>query len=122
MAEEGMEREDGLTLNEYQRLAARTINKARLTRIGWMEHALHGLSAEVGELHGLYQKEMQGHSLDEEHLMKECGDILWMLAEFCTGMGWDLDQVARVNILKLMDRYPDGFTEERSLHRKEGDV
>lgn len=68
-----------MTGNEYQRLAARTINKS-LTRGERESHALHGLAAEIGELHGLYQKAYQGHSLEEEHAKKEVGDILWMIA------------------------------------------
>jgi len=110
-----------MTLNEYQEQAARTINhsnhKAEIIR-----HALHGLTAEVGELHGIYQKKYQGHPDTEEHKMKECGDILWMLAEYCTGNGWTLDDVAVLNIAKLRERYPDGFDPEKSLHRKDGDI
>lgn len=111
-----------MTLNEYQKLAERTINKRMLRPRGWVAHALHGLSAEVGELHGLFQKEMQGHPNSEAEQKKELGDILWMCAEYCTGMGWEMDEVAALNIEKLKRRYPDGFSVERSLHREEGDV
>ena len=54
--------------------------------------------------------------------MKECGDILWMLAELLTAKGYTLDDVARMNIDKLRARYPDGFDTEHSLHRKVNDV
>lgn len=68
-----------MTGNEYQKLASRTMKK------GWSDnrdaardHALHLLSAEVGELHALYQKEYQGHGVpDRTHILKECGDIAW---------------------------------------------
>lgn len=110
-----------MELSEYQKQAARTINPA-LNREDKTRHALFGLTAEVGEINGLYQKQYQGHEIDTEHLVKEIGDALWMLAELCTANDLVLDVVARMNILKLMDRYPDGFSEERSLHRKEGDV
>lgn len=53
---------------------------------------------------------------------KETGDILWFVAEYCTAMGWKLDDIAQMNIEKLRRRYPDGFEAERSLHRMEGDV
>lgn len=85
-------------------------------------HALHGMSAEVGELHGLYQKKHQGHGFDEEHAKKEVGDILWMIAEYCTANGWNLEDIMQLNIDKLRERYPDGFDPERSLHRAEGDI
>lgn len=108
-------------LNEYQQAAARTIGKDMLP--GEIEtHALHGMVAEIGEIHGLYQKVYQGHEADNEHLKKEVGDLLWFIAEYCTACGWDLEEVARLNIAKLKARYPDGFEAERSLHRAEGDV
>ena len=110
-----------MTGNEYQRLAARTINKS-LTRGERESHALHGLAAEIGELHGLYQKAYQGHNLEEEHAKKEVGDILWMIAEYCTANVWDLDDIMQLNIDKLRARYPEGFDAEHSLQRKEGDI
>lgn len=108
-----------MTLDEYQMDAARTISAQG---DGVLQHALHGLSAEVGELHGIYQKVYQGHPMNTEHIQKEAGDILWMLAELCTAYGWSLSDIARMNIEKLRRRYPDGFDPERSLHRTEGDV
>lgn len=109
-----------MQMNEYQRLAARTVGS--LDCIGMECHALHGVSAEVGEIHSLYQKEYQGHIMDEKHLMKEVGDLLWFIAELCTAKGWALADVAQMNIDKLLERYPAGFEVEKSLHRREGDV
>ena len=107
--------------NEYQQLAARTINK-KLNKNAIEDHALKGMVAEVGELNGIYQKAYQGHMIDVEHLKKECGDILWMIAEYCTANGWELEDVMQMNIDKLKARYPEGFSAEKSLHRKEGDI
>lgn len=36
--------------------------------------------------------------------------------------GWSLDDIMRMNIDKLKERYPDGFKAEQSLHRKAGDI
>ena len=116
-----MEGEPDMTLNEYQKAAARTINPA-LYPEQMLDHAIHGMAGEVGEIHSLFQKAFQGHPLDPEHLKKELGDELWMLAEACTAMGWTLEDIAKTNISKLNDRYPDGFSADRSLHRKEGDI
>lgn len=109
------------SLNDYQKDAARTIPTP--DEPGAMKnHALFGLCSEVGELHGLYQKLYQGHKFDKDHAKKELGDILWMVAEYATAMGWSLEDVAKINIEKLQKRYPDGFDSEKSLHREEGDV
>ena len=114
-------RDCGMTLNEYQRLARRTMNPA-LSHEETSRHALHGMCAEVGEIHSLYQKFYQGHEMDAEHVKKEVGDLLWMVAEFCTVNGWKMSDVAQMNIDKLKARYPAGFAAENSLHRAEGDV
>ncbi|MBP3427152.1 MAG: nucleoside triphosphate pyrophosphohydrolase family protein [Clostridia bacterium] len=110
-----------MQMNEYQRLAARTINP-KLHSTQQMYHALHGMTSEVGEIHGLFQKDYQGHAIDPQHMKKELGDLLWFIAEFCTAMDWTLEEVGRENIVKLMERYPEGFSTGKSLHRKEGDI
>lgn len=109
------------TLNGYQQAAARTISRD-LTLSEIETHALHGMVAEIGELHGLYQKVYQGHQADDVHLKKELGDLLWFIAEYCTACDWSLAEVAQMNIDKLKRRYPDGFDAEHSLHRQEGDI
>nr|DAR29933.1 MAG TPA: NTP-PPase-like protein [Caudoviricetes sp.] len=109
-----------MTINEYQKLAIRTCNIDNADRK--IHHALHGMVGEIGELHSLYQKLYQGHDLDEEHLKKECGDLLWFIVEYADAHGWKLDDIAQLNIDKLKKRYPHGFEAERSLHRQEGDI
>ena len=111
-----------MTPNEYQKLAMRTCNLLHSPLDDMACHAVFGLTSEAGEVAGLFQKWYQGHELDEEHLMKEIGDCLWMIAELCTAYGISLEDVMQLNIDKLRARYPDGFSEEKSLHRAEGDV
>lgn len=110
-----------MKMNDYQRLAARTINPD-LLEFEQSAHALHLISAECGELHGIYQKMYQGHDADDEHIKKELGDLMWGIAELCTAYGWKLGDIAQMNIDKLKERYPNGFEAERSLHRKAGDI
>lgn len=110
-----------MTANEYQRLAARTINY-ELDDAEKAEHALHGMVGEIGEIHSIYQKYFQGHEIDIDHLMKETGDLLWFIAEYCTAHGWNLEDVMQMNIDKLKARFPEGFEADKSLNRKEGDI
>lgn len=110
-----------MTGNEYQKLASRTIPDVFCHR-DCEYHALHGMVGEIGELHSIYQKCYQGHNFEDEHTKKELGDLLWFIAEYCTGMGWELDEVMQMNIDKLKARYPEGFDADRSLHRKRGDI
>lgn len=110
-----------MELNKYQELAGRTINK-KLSYNAMGKHALLGLCGEVGELQSLYQKVYQGHMLDLEHAKKELGDLLWFVAEYCTAMGWTLEEVAQMNIDKLKARFPEGFEVDKSINRAEGDI
>ena len=110
-----------MTGNEYQKLASRTISNS-MSSDEKMKHGVFGLCSEAGEVAGLFQKQYQGHSIDPQHLAKELGDCLWMIAEICTARGWELEDVMQMNIDKLLARYPNGFEAEKSLYRKEGDI
>lgn len=111
-----------MTGQEYQEKAARTINKD-LTLKGQRNHALFGMVGEIGEIHSLYQKVYQGHDEpDREHVLKECGDLLWFVAEFLTSQGFSFDDCMETNIKKLEKRYPEGFDAEHSLNRDANDI
>ena len=106
-----------LTLNDYQRMARRTAGTKR--KADKMEEALFGLAGEVGELCDHYKKFMhQGHELNYDHMAEEEGDVLWYLAEIADALGTTLEDIARRNIAKLRNRYPDGFDPERSINRE----
>ena len=106
-----------MEMTEYQNLAARTINH-HLSREEMLRHSLFEMCGELGEIHSIYQKVYQGHKIDVNDLKKEVGDLLWGIAEFCTVNGWDLSEIAEINIKKLRERYPDGFSEQKSIFRK----
>lgn len=103
--------------DEYQQLARRTQNRD-LINAERMMHALHGMCSEVGEIHGLFQKQYQGHELDRAELKAELGDLMWFVCEMCDSLGESLSSVCFNNIEKLRKRYPEGFDAERSLHRE----
>jgi NTP pyrophosphatase (non-canonical NTP hydrolase) len=70
-----------------------------------------GLNGEAGELGELLKKHYgHGIPLDPAKLASELGDVLWYLAAIATAHEIDLNAVARGNIWKLRQRYPDGFT------------
>lgn len=111
-----------ITGNTYQELAKRTIN-TDLQPEDICYHALHGMVGELGEIHSIYQKVFQGHpDPNPEHLKKEVGDLLWFIAEFCTVNGWQLDDIMKMNIKKLLKRFPDGFESSKSVNRAEDDI
>ena len=110
-----------MTGNEYQVLSMRTCIITEYTEAK-LRHGVFGLASEAGEVSGIFQKVYQGHELDIDHVVKECGDCLWMIAEILDTLDIELDECMEMNISKLKARYPEGFTAERSLHRAKGDV
>ena len=107
---------------EYQNLAMRTASIPSDDKQGRLHHAVFGLTSEAGEVAGIMQKVFQGHEFDPGHMKKELGDCLWMVAEACDALGFTMDDVMQLNIDKLKARYPEGFSAEKSLNRKEGDI
>ncbi len=105
-----------MKLNEYQLLAARTAARHdnELVNYGL------GIAGEAGEVADLIKKAMfHGHVIDQVEVKKELGDVLWYLANIARLAGLSLDEVAEANIAKLQKRYPEGFSTEASINRKE---
>ena len=125
---------------EYQNLAMRTNDGNATNRLlnltlsdttengigedtGTILLACLGLSGEVGEFNDMIKKWIfHEKDLDEEHLKKELGDIMWYIAMMCHAFRWNLDEIMEMNINKLKARYPEGFDTNRSNNRKNGDV
>jgi NTP pyrophosphatase (non-canonical NTP hydrolase) len=108
-------RGDVATLDGYQREALRTA----ATGLGndLTVRAL-GLAGEVGEVVEHVKKHVgHGHSLDNNKVVKELGDVLWYVATLAAAVGASLEDVAKTNIEKLRTRYPDGFSVDASQNR-----
>lgn len=122
-----------MTGNKYQELASRTNDGGSTKRLwdkmsmtynlGEVFNACFGLSGEVGEMNDMIKKWVfHEKELDETHLKKELGDVMWYVAMMCHAMGWDLDDVLQMNVDKLIARYPEGFDVIKANNRQEGDV
>ena len=138
-----------MTGHEYQKLAMRTndgkatnrviqsiltcnmeyLNRQNVVRkeekidIGGVLNGCLGLSGESGETLDMIKKFVfHEKELNEEHLKKELGDVMWYVAMICESVGFDLDDVMQTNIDKLKARYPEGFDTYLANHRKEGDI
>ena len=110
------------TFDEYQSAAARTGGSDLLpeNREKGLNCAAMGLAGEGGEVCDLVKK-WQHHRAprDEKKLRKELGDVMWYLAHACSVMGWRLEDIAAENVAKLRERYPEGFTTEASVARRD---
>lgn len=86
-----------------------------------------GGAAEMGEAVEIIKKcLLQGKPFNEDakiHILKECSDCFWYLAQFCIAMDVSFEDIMQVNYEKLSARYPEGsFSVYRSENRKEGDL
>ena len=113
-------KEKRMTGNEYQKAALRTAGD--IAKENLLTNGVLGLCGESGEAADMVKKHLfQGHPLDTEKLAKELGDVAWYLAVTAYSIGYGLDEILQMNVEKLWKRYPEGFAEERSLHREAGD-
>lgn len=124
-----------MTGNDYSDLAMRTndgkinerlrtmVNMVDVVEFGEIINACLGLSGEIGELNDLVKKWVfHEKTVDFSHLKKELGDVLWYVALMCHAFHWELDDVMKLNIDKLMARYPEGFDTTLANNRKVGDI
>lgn len=109
----------GIRVWEYEAAAHRTISpECRADMDKALLNAVLGLVGEAGEVADHVKKHLfHGHEIDLTHLAKEAGDIMWYIAELCFAISYTMPEVADMNIEKLLKRYPDGFSSERSLSR-----
>ena len=107
-----------MDVNEYQKLALKTLNP-NLSKKDILINGVMGLCGESGEAIDIVKKHLaQGHDLNKEHLIEELGDIAWYLAETAYALDISLEEVLKINIEKLKNRYPNGFDTKKSIDRK----
>ena len=95
-----------VTLDEYQKAAARTLNP-RLTDQEKLLDAAAGIAEEAGEVLAHVRKHLyQGRELNREKLAEELGDVLWCVAAAATMCDLELSAIARQNQEKLATRHP----------------
>ena len=93
-----------MELNEYQNRAAETL----LPTSDNLNYLALGLASEAGEFAGKVKKLIRDGEFDGKAAMKELGDVLWYVAMAAKKLGYTLEDVARVNNLKLHIRAERG--------------
>ena len=68
-----------------------------------------GLVGEAGEVAEKVKKSIRdGHELDRKEVAKELGDVLWYIAALARDLDLSLNEIADMNIRKLLDRKARG--------------
>lgn len=104
---------DPLSLDEYQRLAAKTALYPGRDEPTVAPYPALGLAGEAGEVCEQIKKAIRddgGEITDarRQQLHKELGDVMWYLAALCSELELKMGDVARGNIDKLADRQRRG--------------
>ena len=108
---------DKLSFNKYQEEAFKLISEDGKKDL--LTNGVLGLAGESGECCDIIKKyKYQGHELKKDDLIEELGDVLWYVAETCSGLNVTLEEVASRNLDKLHKRYHGStFHKEDSINR-----
>lgn len=113
-----------MTVNEYQELALRVIDKDKdVDKKDMLINGAMGLCSESGEAINIVKKYLtQATPLDRSKLAEELGDIVWYVAETATALGLDLEDVLVRNIGKLKMRRPEAYDDSVEIKREESRI
>ncbi|AHI61228.1 nucleotide pyrophosphohydrolase [Vibrio phage SHOU24] len=83
-------------------------------------HAILGIISEGGELLQMYMDRLNsGHPIDRTNAVEEIGDLEWFMQLARKSVICTQEETMMINIKKLAERFPDGFSEEMALVRNE---
>lgn len=104
----------------YREEVLRTANEGNKSWLGKLGMGGMGLAGEAGEVCDLLKKTIfHNKDLDRDQLIKELGDVRWYLEYIMITTDITMEEVERENVTKLRKRYPDGFSTEASIERKD---
>lgn len=106
-----------MNADEYQKEAMTTAGTT--LAIDMLVVGALGLAGESGEVCDAVKKHFfHGHDLEKQKLALELGDVLWYLTLLAQSQGYTLSDIMHMNLKKLRERYPVGFSEQASINRK----
>lgn len=83
-------------------------------------HGIIGISAEAGELLDIIKRQMVYHKTpDAYHVREELGDLLHYMFYVMDKYDFTLEDLMNDNVAKLRIRYPEGYSNQAALERKD---
>lgn len=110
-----------MDFKEYQERTNNYIN-TDLTATGLVYDSVLGINSEAGEIADLIRKSLNKIPVEDYHekLKLEIGDLLYYACQLCMAEGFNFEDIAALNIMKLKKRYPKGrYTNEDHIARKD---
>ncbi len=94
------------TFDEYQSIAVSTKFYGKGRPINFPALKMNGEAGEVAEKVGKVERDKDNVYSDEDkvELMKELGDVLWYVTALATDLGYNLKDVANMNVEKILYR------------------
>ena len=106
-----------MTFEEYQLEMKRTASQFEINNENLCLGAM-GIAGEAGEVADYIKKVVfHSHELSKEKLAEELGDVMWYITYLSQVIGYNLSDIAEINMNKLRKRYPEGWDEKRSINR-----
>jgi len=95
---------------EYQKAAVATKKQWDDERFERMYLAM-SIAGEAGEVIEIIKKSVRdGRAIDMEKLKYELGDVMWYIAALCECFGFDMGELAQMNVDKLRKRHGGSFS------------
>lgn len=70
-----------------------------------------GISVESTEvLQHIQRYVFCGKSLDKDHVLDECGDVLWYINYILSKLGLSLEECMKQSLIKVSKKYPERFS------------
>jgi NTP pyrophosphatase (non-canonical NTP hydrolase) len=96
-----MEKDRRMNFKDYQKKA---VSFAVYPATHKVLYPTLGLCGEAGEVAEKVKKQVRDGVFNRHEVAKELGDVLWYLANICNDIGYNLDEIADLNIDKLSSR------------------
>lgn len=94
--------------------------KVKITLNNSFRNRVMRLNSKAGELADLIKKSVfHGHVIEKEVIKEILGAVLSLVISIGKFAELEINDISAANIEKLMRRYPEGFSKERSINREE---
>jgi NTP pyrophosphatase (non-canonical NTP hydrolase) len=97
-----------MTFNEYQKIATTTVKDSIKDDLDYFVLGLVGEAGEVAEKLKKFKRDLNDYQGFKEDLICEISDVAWYLSQIARVLDVEFNEVAEVNIAKLLDRKERG--------------